>query len=66
MTGQPIETRNLFAVAMTGDGRITILLPPRGPMIRADALNLAAYLVAMSQSAEGPSFEEVLAAVVNT
>ena len=61
----PIDTTNRFAVSAFGDG-VAILNPPAAgePLTRADALNLAAWLVALADPLED-EFAAVLEAVEN-
>jgi hypothetical protein len=58
---EEIDTTNLFMVALMGD-KLLIANPPRSPITEAEALNLAAYLVAMAET-EGGQFQKVLEAV---
>jgi hypothetical protein len=45
---EAIDTTNKFLVGATaGSGRIQIMMPPRPPLSPEDALNLAAWLVAL-------------------
>lgn len=59
-----IDPANKFLVAVRG-GRMVILNPPRGPIHESDALNLAAWLVAVSMQGR-EEFLRVLDAVENT
>ena len=59
-----IDTGNKFFVSMSVGGDVFILRRP-GSLSRHDALNLAAWLVAMAQENEG-EFEKLLEAVRNT
>lgn len=59
-----IDTTNRFLVASI-DGQVAILNLPTTPISRLEALNLAAYLVAMADGWEEPTFEEVLEAVMS-
>ena len=61
---ETIDTTNKFLVAMGGGG-VEIMMPPRGPMTNADALLLAAYLVALAEKNED-NFAKTLSAVRNT
>jgi hypothetical protein len=65
----PIDTTNRFQVGLAGDG-IAVLGTARllrGPISKEDALNLAAWLVAVAEVAPGPGrFAPVLEAVRNT
>ena len=59
---------NRFFVGARGfgdDGEIVIMLPPRTPITKADALNLAAWLVAVAYPL-GDQFAKVLAEVQST
>lgn len=51
---KPIDTTNKFMVSGNVKGQLLIVRPPGGPISQADALNLAAYLVALGEG----SFEE--------
>ena len=60
-----MDTPNKFLVGAQGD-HIVIGLPMRAArMSRADALLLAAYLVAMAEPFSGEKFADVLHAVEN-
>lgn len=56
-----IDTTNIFSVGAMG-ANIIILIPPAGPLSKTEALNLAAYLVAMAEEEDG-EFQRVLEAV---
>ena len=58
-----LDSLNKFGVGVSG-ARIVILKPPRGTISNADALNLAAWLVALADP-EG-KFPSVLADVLST
>lgn len=59
-----IDTTNRFAVGLRGDDEIIVLrLGQR--LTREDALNLAAYLVAVADSSR-KDFDRLLAAVLAT
>lgn len=58
-----IDTTNLFAVSIHDD-EIILLNPPRSPMSKDTALNLAAYLVALADHGDIP-FRRILEAVQN-
>ena len=45
---EEIETVNDHMVGVRGDGRIVVTLPPLAPMGQAEALRLAAWLVAVA------------------
>lgn len=60
-----IDTLNKYGVGMSG-ARINMLMPPRGTMSPDDALNLAAWLVAMAEGMTNTEFTDVLEAVRNT
>jgi hypothetical protein len=61
-----INTSNLFMVGMVGDGYVLMKPPRPGEQFTpAEALNLAAYLVAMAEEEEG-EFQKVLDAVQGT
>jgi hypothetical protein len=51
---------NSFLVAVQGDN-IVMFNPPRGPISKEQALNLAAWLVALADTED--KFDRVLAAV---
>jgi len=59
-----IDTLNRFMVSVTGAGAVRILMPPRGQLDKEAALNLAAYLVALSDPTR-ERFEEVFEAITN-
>lgn len=59
-----IETFNKFFVGATSNG-IRLMRPPTGELSHDDALNLAAWLVAVADPG-GERFAEVLAAVEST
>lgn len=58
---QTRDTSNKFAVGVKGDGRIWIILVHRliEPISKDDALNLAAWLVALTDP-EGKEFGKIL------
>lgn len=58
-----VDTTNKFIVAANSRG-IIIMHTPIGVLTKEDALNLAAYLVAISGDEE--RFKEVLEAIKNT
>ncbi len=58
-----IDTSNRFFVGTQGD-RVFVLAPPTRPMERHEALNLAAWLVALSGGRD--EFPAVLEAVLDT
>lgn len=60
----PFDTANRFMVGGLGDGFI-IMRPPTGKLTKAEALNLAAYLVALAEEDAG-EFQQVLDAVQGT
>lgn len=57
-----IPTMNLFGVGITGPG-VCILRPVSSILTPDEALNLAAWLVAMAEHQATHSFDEVLKAV---
>ena len=59
-----IDTMNRFLVTLHGDN-VVMMSPPRGPFSKADALLLAAWIVALA-AAERDEFEAVLDAVEST
>jgi len=65
------STLNRFAVGSKGD-EVVILIPPKHPLSREEALVLAAYLVTVAEVLPSPpnvmreSFEEVLKQVQST
>ena len=68
---KPIDTLNRFGVARARKDTIVLLLPPVtspegvGPVLsKTDALNLAAYIVAMIN--DDASFSDTLKAIKNT
>jgi hypothetical protein len=46
-----IETANIFLVAANGES-IVMMNPPRRPMSKSEAMNLAAWLAVMAGSSE--------------
>lgn len=61
-----IETLNKFAVSVHGE-QLLVMNPPRGPISKADALLLAAWLVAMAiPDGATEEFDAVLEAVKHT
>lgn len=58
-----MDTTNDFLVSMRGEA-IIIMLAPRVPITKEEALRLAAYLVAMADDKN--EFPEILKAVQNT
>ena len=66
---EAIDTRNEFFVGARGDDSILILRAPAGPLSKAQALRLAAWLVALADDDPGApvsEFSHVLAAVMAT
>ncbi len=59
-----VDTLNRFMVSVNGVGTVQIMLPPREPLDKEAALNLAAYLVALSDPTR-ERFEEVFGAITN-
>lgn len=58
-----IDTLNKYGVGVQGE-KVVVLLPPRTPMTKTDALILAAWLVTMADMSEGEAdFQEILKAV---
>lgn len=57
-----IDTLNKFMVGVQGEN-INILMPPRGPISKQDALLLAAWIVTLAADDEGSNFDAVLRAV---
>lgn len=57
-----IDTLNKFLVGSHGDG-VIVMNPPRGPMSRVEALTFAAWLVAIADMGEEPTFDEIRKAV---
>jgi hypothetical protein len=60
--GGPIDTTNLFWVGVKGEA--IVVMRPRQHMTKAEALNLAAYLVVLAD--ENDEFPALLEAVKNT
>lgn len=58
------DANNYFVVTTSG-GSILILDPPSGPMSRNEALNLAAWLVALADP-DGGDFVDMLTDVQST
>jgi len=65
MSTDEIETINDCLVGGNSAGMVTILMPPLGPMDKAKALRLAAWLVAIADPG-GDEFAAVHEAVLNT
>lgn len=61
---EPIETLNQFIVAANGDC-IVVMHPPNTPLTKEEALNLAAYLVALADPTH-ERFAKVLKAIEST
>ncbi|CAN1724402.1 conserved protein of unknown function [Hyphomicrobium sp. 1Nfss2.1] len=61
---EEIDVMNKFGVSVGGGG-IALLVPPRTPMTKDEALVLAAWLVALADPL-GERFEKVLDAVLST
>jgi len=62
-----LDSSNQFLVGAAGPC-VVVLNPPTSGITRTQALNLAAWLVAIADALddEGPSFEQVLRAVLST
>lgn len=60
-----LEMGNRFMVGVNLNGQIRLMRMPIGQLSKEDALNLAAWLVALAETEEG-EFQEVLEAVKNT
>lgn len=59
-----IDTTNKFMVGVLGE---RIVIPRLGTMTKAEALNLAAYLVVLADNDEdAPTFDELVEAIQNT
>lgn len=58
-----LDTSNRFRVGVSG-AHIVMLRPPRGSITKEDAINLAAWLVALAD--DGDKFRATLEAVENT
>ncbi len=58
-----LDTGNKYMVGVSG-AQIVMLRPPRGTITKSDALNLAAWLVALSD--DNDKFPAILEAVQNT
>ena len=58
-----IDTTNKYFVGGMGD-HLTVMIPPRGQITKADALNLAAYLVTLA--CDDDLWQRTLAAVKNS
>jgi len=61
---EPFDTFNKFFVAAQAD-KIVLLNPPRAPLTKNDALNLAAWLVCLSM-ATPDEWQEAIEAVEST
>lgn len=62
MADKPIDTTNKSIVGASGGG-VVIMNPPRGLLSPDDAINLAVYLVLLSEDKATHRFQEVLEAV---
>lgn len=60
-----IDTVNRFLVGVAGPGEVTIIRPPLRPINKAEAINLAAWLVVLSRATRD-EVEAAIAAVENT
>ena len=62
-----VETMNRHLVSLHGD-RVAIMMPPRGPISRDEALVLAAWLVVCAEcgGSTREDFQRVLTAVSST
>lgn len=60
-----LDTSNKFMVGVSG-AHIVMLRPPRGSITKDDALNLAAWLVALADDTPPHKFLSVMEAVQNT
>jgi len=63
MDNKQIDTSNPFIVGGAGE-YVQIMMPPRGPISKEKALNLAAWLVAIADPLE-EEFPKVLRAIMN-
>ncbi len=61
-----IPTLNLFLVGADVAGSVIILNPPRRPLLREEALNLAAWLVVMAGSDAGEEFRQLVEKVTES
>ncbi len=61
---EEIDTINKFVVTIHGNHHVKIMTPPKGAISKADALLLAAWLVALADDHD--RFPDVLAAVLGT
>jgi hypothetical protein len=60
----PIDTGNYFLITAQGEN-VLIMRPPMRPITREQALNMAAFLVAIADPTR-ERFEQVLTAVCST
>lgn len=60
-----MEIFNRHGVGAMGE-RIVIMMPPREPMERDQALQLAAWIVSLADTTGGARFDEILQQVQNT
>ena len=60
-----IDSSNRFLVGLTGAGAIQIMLPPRAPISKEDAINLAAWLLAIADPGR-EQFERTWKAVMSS
>lgn len=58
----PLDTSNQFAVGVKTDGLVAVNRPVMGVMTRAEALNLAAWIVALSDPT-GKEFWNIVARI---
>lgn len=63
MAADELSPDNTFMVGVSG-ANIILLKPPRGSMSKSDALNLAAWIVAVAD--DDDKFPALLSAVQNT
>lgn len=59
--GEEIDTLNKFMVGKVA-GKVTIGRAPQGPLSKADAMNLAAWIVALGDN-DGMSFDATREAI---
>lgn len=60
-----IDTTNKFMVGVRVD-KIIIMMPPRRELSKADALNLAAWLVTLADDEPPHKFLSIVEAIQNT
>jgi class 3 adenylate cyclase len=65
MAGTETTPRNKFAVGLQGDN-VMVMFPVPQRLAKADALNLAAWIVVLAAAEDEEEWEKMLEAVRNT